>query len=145
MIKWNSFQGLLKEDLNKLLSSKTTKEWETNLEQFLEKVSTNPTFLNSLTLLLNTQSYSKLLFNSFMEKIWKNLQLPNKRDQERTLYLIHELQFKIHQIEKELKQLRLQQQYAQQNTKNSDRMQLNDNSNISILKTKKAASATNLV
>lgn len=145
MKKWNSLQLLIKEDLNKLLSSKTTKEWESNLEQLLEKVSTNATFLNSLTLILNTQSYSKLLFNSFMEKMWKSLQLPNKKDQERTLYLMHELQFKIHLLEKELKQIRLQQQYANQNAKNSERMQIKDNSNISILKTKKAASASNLV
>lgn len=137
---WNSLQLGMKEDIIKLLSSKTSKEWEANLEQFLEKASINPTFLNSLTLLLNTQSYSRLLFNSFLEKLWKNLQLPNKKDQEKTLYLMHELQFKIHQLEKELKMLRLQQ-HAGNGSRNPEKIPIKDASNISILKTKKTAAA----
>lgn len=142
---WNSNALGMKEDVIKLLSSKTSKEWETNLEHFLEKASTNTTFLNSLTLLLNTQSYSRLLFNNFLEKVWKNLQLPNKKDQEKTLYLMHELQFKIHQLEKELKLLRLQQ-HAGGGNRSAEKIQVKDTSNISILKTKKtAATAENLV
>lgn len=141
---WNAFQSGTKEDLIKLLSSKTSKEWESNLEHLLEKASTNTTFLNSLTLILNTQSYSRLLFNNFLEKIWKNLQLPNKKDQEKTLYLMHELQFKIHQLEKELKMLRLQQ-HSGSGSRPVEKIPRKEASNISILKTKKSAAAENLV
>lgn len=140
----SAFQSGTKEDLIKLLSSKTSKEWETNLEHLLEKASTNTTFLNSLTLILNTQSYSRLLFNNFLEKIWKNLQLPNKKDQEKTLYLMHELQFKIHQLEKELKLLRLQQ-HTGGGSRPTEKISTKETSHISILKTKKSAAAENMV
>jgi hypothetical protein len=89
-----------------LLDAKSTKEFQQNLEQILEKLSTNPQILNTLSLTLNTQSHLKSLANFGFEKLWKGLQLPNKKDQERTLYLLHELQFKIHQMEKEVTRLR---------------------------------------
>lgn len=111
MFKWmDQFQSstiqLAKTDLKSLLSSKTTKEFETKLESILEKLSTNPQLLNTLSVILNTQSQIKSLVNFSFEKLWKNVQLPNKKDQERTLYMLHELQFKIHQMEKEVSRLK---------------------------------------
>lgn len=95
-----------KTELSNLLSSKTTKEFETKMESILERLSTNPQLLNTLSIILNTQSQLKSLVNFSFEKLWKNVQLPNKKDQERTLYMLHELQFKIHQMEKEVSKLK---------------------------------------
>lgn len=97
---------LAKTDVKNLLSSKSTKEFELKMEAILEKLSTNPQLLNTLSILLNTQSQLKSLVNFGFEKLWKNIQLPNKKDQERTLYMLHELQFKIHQMEKEVTRLK---------------------------------------
>ncbi len=97
---------LAKTDMKNLLSSKSTKEFELKMEVILEKLSTNPQLLNTLSILLNTQSQLKSLMNFGFEKLWKNIQLPNKKDQERTLYMLHELQFKIHQMEKEVSRLK---------------------------------------
>ncbi|MBL7545351.1 MAG: hypothetical protein JNL11_16145 [Bdellovibrionaceae bacterium] len=98
MFKWMEQIQTVKSELQQLATVKTTKD----LEQVLEKLSTNPQLLNTLSIVLNTQSQIKSLVNFSFEKLWKNLQLPNKKDQERTLYLLHELQFKIHQMEKEM-------------------------------------------
>ncbi len=106
MAKWMDQLQNAKMDLTNLMSSKTSKEFEQKMEAMLEKLSTNPQFLNALSLLLNTQSQLKSFMNFSFEKIWRNIQLPNKKDQERTLYLLHELQFKIHQVEKEMIRLR---------------------------------------
>lgn len=106
MFKWIEHLQSAKNDLTQLTSSKTNKEFEVQMEAILEKLTTNPQFLSSLALLLNTQSQIKSLVNFSFEKIWKNIQLPNKKDQERTLYLLHELQFKLHQVEKEVIRLK---------------------------------------
>ena len=105
MFKWNEQFQTAKDDLKKLSSSKSVKEFEKNMEIILEKLSTNPQFLNALSLILNTQSQIKSLMNYSFERLWKNLQLPNKKDQERTLYLLHEMQFKIHQMQKDMNRL----------------------------------------
>ena len=106
MFKWTEQFQTAKDDLKKLSSSKSVKEFEKNMEIILEKLSTNPQFLNALSLILNTQSQIKSLMNYSFERLWKNLQLPNKKDQERTLYLLHEMQFKIHQMQKDMKRKR---------------------------------------
>lgn len=106
MFKWIEQLQVAKKDLQTLAASKTSKEFEQKVEALLEKLSTNPQFLSALSLLLNTQSQIKSFVNFSFEKLWKNIQLPNKKDQERTLYLLHELHFKIHQMEKEVVRLK---------------------------------------
>lgn len=128
---------LIKDELLKLINAKTTKEWEQNLESLLEKISTNSLFLNTLSLVLNTHSFSKLILNNFLEKLWKNLQLPNKKDQERTLYLIHELQFKIHQLEKEIKKQNLKTKTTISPINSTQANKIPDTA-LSLLKTQKS-------
>lgn len=128
---------LIKDELLKLINAKTTKEWEQNLESLLEKISTNSLFLNTLSLALNTHSFSKLILNNFLEKLWKNLQLPNKKDQERTLYLIHELQFKIHQLEKEIKKQNLKTKTTISPINSTQANKIPDTA-LSLLKTQKS-------
>ncbi len=106
MFKWIEQLQQTRIDLKHLAESKTPKEFEQKIEALLEKLSTNPQVLNSLSLALNTQAHIKSLVNFGFEKLWKNIQLPNKKDQERTLYVLHELQFKLHQMEKEITRLK---------------------------------------
>jgi outer membrane murein-binding lipoprotein Lpp len=47
---------------------------------------------------------------------WKLLQLPNKRDQERTLHLINELHHRVAELEAKLDQAREGQEAAQETT-----------------------------
>ncbi|NUM57962.1 MAG: hypothetical protein HUU56_04980 [Bdellovibrionaceae bacterium] len=146
MKKLFSVSSSVFDELKKIANSKSSKEVEKHLENLLEMISTHPFFLNSLSLVLNTQSLSKLMMNQTLEKIWKSLQLPNKKDQEKTLYLIHELQFKIHQLEKELKQQQLATQLK--NTvkiKPLSSHESSDNSLNNIRPKKSASNVTNLV
>lgn len=146
MKKLFSVSNSVFEELKKIANAKSPKEFESHLENILEMVSTHPFFLNSLSLILNTQSLSKLMLNQTLEKVWKGLQLPNKKDQEKTLYLIHELQFKIHQLEKELKQQHLTTQLK--NTVKMKPLSSHESSDntLSNLRPKKSASnVTNLV
>lgn len=106
MLKWMEQLQTIRTELTQLMSAKTAKDFEQRLEALLEKISTNPNVINSLALALNTQSQLKSTFNFGFEKLWKNIQLPNKKDQERTLYILHELQFKIHEMEKEVSRFR---------------------------------------
>lgn len=106
MFKWMEQFQTIRTDLVHLMSAKTSKDLEQRMEALLEKISTNPNVINSLSLALNTQSQVKSAINFGFEKLWKNIQLPNKKDQERTLYILHELQFKIHEMEKEVTKLR---------------------------------------
>lgn len=106
MLKWINQVQTVRVELQKMWSAKTPKELEQTLETFFEKLSTSPNFLNVLSLALNTQSYAKSFINDSFETVWKNIQLPNKKDQERTLYLLHDLQFKISQIERNIDSLK---------------------------------------
>lgn len=106
MFKWIEHIQHAQTELTILSKSKTAKEFEQKLETLLEKLSTNPRILNSLSLALNTQAHIKSLVNFGFEKLWKGVQLPNKKDQERTLYLLHELQFKLHLMEKDITRLK---------------------------------------
>lgn len=78
------------------------KDLSQDIEAFLDKVTTHPLFLEGVSSLLNLNSYRKLFLKRSMQTIWKTLELPNKRDQEKTLYLVTELQYQIQKLEKEL-------------------------------------------
>ncbi|MCM2323930.1 MAG: hypothetical protein NDJ90_11780 [Oligoflexia bacterium] len=78
---------------------------EKTIDKNLEKLFANPAFLQSISMMLNANSYRKILVNFALTQIWKSLQLPNKRDQERTLHLIHELNHRIDTLKEEIDHL----------------------------------------
>lgn len=88
--------------------SQPKKDLTQEIEEFLDQVTTHPLFLNGVSSLLNFNSYRKILIKKTMQQIWRSLELPNKQDQEKTLYLVSELQFKIQKLEKQLAQARAQ-------------------------------------
>lgn len=78
---------------------KNVAELESRLDRILEKVFSHPAFLTGVCTLINLNSYRKLWINRGLTQAWKALQLPNKRDQERTLHLINELHHRISELE----------------------------------------------
>lgn len=81
---------------------RTFNDLEKDIDVSLEKLVTHPTFLKTVGTVLNLNSYRKILMNRALTAGWKFLQLPNKRDQERTLHLINELHHKIAELEARL-------------------------------------------
>lgn len=81
---------------------KSMGELESRMDRLLEKVFSHPAFLQGVGTVLNLNSYRKLWVNRCLTVAWKSLQLPNKRDQERTLHLINELHHRIAELEEKL-------------------------------------------
>jgi hypothetical protein len=81
-------------------------QFEKGLDENLEKVLKNPIFLQAVGTALNLNSYRKAWVNQALISGWKLLQLPNKRDQERTLHLINELHHRVAELEEKLDQAR---------------------------------------
>lgn len=81
-------------------------QFEKGLDENLDKVLKNPVFLQAVGTALNLNSYRKAWMNQALTAGWKLLQLPNKRDQERTLHLINELHHRVAELETKLDQAR---------------------------------------
>jgi hypothetical protein len=81
-------------------------QFEKDLDEKLEKVLGNPLFLQAVGTALNFNSYRKIWTDQALMAGWKLLQLPNKRDQERTLHLINELHHRIAELEAKLEATR---------------------------------------
>jgi hypothetical protein len=81
---------------------KNKPDFTQDLEIFLDKVTTHPLFLEGVSALLNFNSYRKIFIQRSLQTVWKTLELPNKRDQEKTLFVIQELQYQVQKLEKEL-------------------------------------------
>lgn len=81
-------------------------QFEKDLDERLEKVLKNPVFLQAVGTALNLNSYRKAWTNQALIAGWKMLQLPNKRDQERTLHLINELHHRVAELETKLEETR---------------------------------------
>jgi hypothetical protein len=83
------------------------------LDTAIDSVTTNRLFLEGMSTLLNLNSYSRIATKKGLRGLWKALELPNKYDQEKTLYLVSELQFKIQRLEKQLEQKKIDDQTAE--------------------------------
>jgi len=83
---------------------KTNQEinFEKQIESALEKLMTHPLFLETVSFMLNLNSYKRIFLRQNLSRLWKSLELPNKHDQEKTLFLISDLQHKIMRLEREL-------------------------------------------
>jgi len=72
---------------------------EKKLDEGFERLASNPVFLGTVAVLMNVDSHRKVLVKESMNRIWKSLQLPNRRDQERELHLLHEIQHRLLELE----------------------------------------------
>jgi hypothetical protein len=81
-------------------------QFEKDFDEKLERILKSPVFLQAVGTALNINSYRKVWMNQALIAGLKLLQLPNKRDQERTLHLINELHHRVAELEAKLDQAR---------------------------------------
>ena len=96
MIKFYAGGGIMDK-----LTSKVNQA-EAIAEKYIDRVTTHPLFLEGVSTVINLNSYRKIAQRALLRKIWKSLELPDKQDQEKTLYLVAELEHKIRKLERDL-------------------------------------------
>lgn len=72
------------------------------LERSMDTVISHPAFLNAVSTMINVNSYRKIWFRKTMEAVWRDLELPARREQEKLLNHIEELTVRIKKLELEL-------------------------------------------
>ncbi len=89
------------------------KMWEKKTGSYLEKVLRNKSFLKASSEALNSGLKNKVVVDRALLQTWKNLLLPNKKDQEKTLHLLNELHGRIFDLEAKLDDLKIKSDQAQ--------------------------------
>jgi hypothetical protein len=77
-------------------------QWENATAEYSEKVMKMPAVLGSAGTVLSRVMKVKATTDRLQAHWWSAWGLPTKRDQERTLHLLHQLESKIHDLEEKL-------------------------------------------
>lgn len=75
---------------------------EEMLERSIDTITSHPAFLSAVSTMLNVNSYRKIWVRKTLEALWKDLELPVRREQEKLLSSIEELTMRIRRLELEL-------------------------------------------
>ncbi|MFO0763182.1 MAG: hypothetical protein U0359_42485 [Byssovorax sp.] len=78
--------------------------WENATAGYVEKVLKNPLLLGPSGAMLSMVMKAKAAADKAAAQYWGTLGLPTKRDQERTLHLLNQLQSRIMDLEEKLDQ-----------------------------------------
>jgi len=78
------------------------------IEYVFLKITTHPLFLGGVGVALNATSYRKLIQKRILQSFWGSLELPNRGEQEKALYLLSELEARLARLEKRLKTQQIQ-------------------------------------
>lgn len=91
-------------------------QMEAQLEKIINIVTSSDLFLRSVSTVINFNSYRKIWAQKAFEKILKELELPVRRDQEKLLALVQELEIRVKklQLNEELSQPKPQRQVLRQ-------------------------------
>lgn len=76
--------------------------WESATAQYMEQVLKNPLVLGPSGAMLTAAMKAKAASDKAMADLWGNLGLPTKRDQERTLHALNQIQSRLMDIEEQL-------------------------------------------
>jgi hypothetical protein len=76
--------------------------WEQATAQLLEKVLTNPGVLGPAGTLLTAAMKTKAATDRAMSQWWSALGLPTRRDQERALHKLNQLESRLYDLEEQL-------------------------------------------
>lgn len=79
--------------------------WEARTAEFLETVMKSPAFLEPVGGLLNATMKAKAASDKAMAQWWGMWGLPTKRDQERSLHALNQLQGRLMDLEERLDNL----------------------------------------
>jgi hypothetical protein len=80
--------------------------WEQTTANYMDKVLQSPAVLRPAGTMLGQVMKNKAATDKALANFWANLGLPTKRDQERTLHALNQLQSKIYDLEEQLEDLR---------------------------------------
>jgi len=75
---------------------------ERNTSKYFEKLFRDPTFLKFMGNSMDQMFKAKILNDDFFLSLWKQMLLPNKRDQERTLHQLNEIESQLFDLEEKL-------------------------------------------
>ncbi len=80
--------------------------WENQTAQYVEQVLKSPLVLKPGGMMMTTIAKNKAETDRRMANFWGNMGLPTKRDQERMLHAINQLQSRIYDLEEQLEDAR---------------------------------------
>lgn len=81
---------------------KSFDQWEDATARFVEQWLRSPLVLGPSGAMLSSAMKAKAASDKAMTQLWGNLGLPTKRDQERTLHLLNQLQSRLIDLEEQL-------------------------------------------
>jgi hypothetical protein len=76
--------------------------WESATAQYVEKVMTNPSVLGPAGAMLTAAMKTKAAADQAIAQWWASLGLPTRRDQERTLHLLNQLESRVLDLQEQL-------------------------------------------
>jgi hypothetical protein len=83
--------------------------WEQTTANYMEQVLQSPVVLGPAGRMMGQAMKTKAAADKVMTNFWGNLGLPTKRDQERTLHALNQLQSKLYDLEEQLEVMRREQ------------------------------------
>ena len=83
---------------------KKVQRMEELIERSIDSVTMHPTFLLAVSTVINANSYRKIWLRKTIEAIWKDMELPVRRDQEKLVSQIEELTIRIKKLELDVNQ-----------------------------------------
>lgn len=76
--------------------------WEQATAQYMEKVMGNPAVLGPAGAMLTAMMKTKAATDKVMSAWWSTLGLPTRRDQERSLHKLNQLESRLYDLEEQL-------------------------------------------
>jgi len=89
--------------------------WEQATAQYMEKVMSNPGVLGPAGAMLSAAMKTKAATDKAVSTFWASMGLPTRRDQERSLHKLNQLESRLYDLEEQL----YAQQQQNQNAKRS--------------------------
>lgn len=72
---------------------------EAQIEKVINQITSSDLFLRAISTVINFNSYRKIWAQKSIEKILKELELPVRRDQEKLLALVQELEIRVKKLQ----------------------------------------------
>jgi hypothetical protein len=76
--------------------------WEQVTAQYMEKVMSNPGVLRPAGAMLTAAMKTKAASDKMMSSVWSAIGLPTRRDQERSLHKLNQLESRLYDLEEKL-------------------------------------------
>lgn len=74
-------------------------QMEAQIEKVINQITSSDLFLRAISTVINFNSYRKIWAQKTIEKILKDLELPVRRDQEKLLALVQELEIRVKKLQ----------------------------------------------